>query len=140
VLPVAAADAIRAIPHLPATGPVFRTITGEAIRKGSQRYVWDPIRKAFERELTPARRAELLAGRDDLDFYELRHFCGSMMADRGLSEHDIAHELGNSVEVCRETYIHAYRDRTNERVRRALDGARVTSLAEARQRRAGVDG
>jgi hypothetical protein len=32
------------------------------------------------------------------------------------------------------------RDRTNERVRRTRDGACVTSLAEARQRRAGVDG
>jgi integrase len=90
--------------------------------------VWDPIRKAFERTLSTERRAELLDGRPDLDFYELRHFCGSMMADRGLSEHDIAHQLGNSVEVCRETYIHAYRDRTNERVRLALDGAAVVDL------------
>lgn len=127
VLPGAAQDAIRAMPVIPAAGPIFRTVTGRPITKGSQRYVWDPVRKAFERELSPARAAELLLDRD-LNFYELRHFCGSMMADRGLSEHDIAHQLGNSVQVCRETYIHAYRDRTNDRVRLALDGAKVAPL------------
>ena len=58
-----------------------------------------------------------------------------MMGDRGLSEHDIAHQLGNSVEVCRETYVHAYRDRTNDRVRAALDGATVTSIEAVRERR-----
>ena len=75
VLPHAAQAAVQAIPSLPATGPIFRTITGRPITKGSHRYVWDPVRKAFERTLTVARRAELLDGRPDLDFYELRHFC-----------------------------------------------------------------
>jgi integrase len=134
VFPKVAQDAVRAIPDLPSSGPIFRTITGQPITKGAQRYVWDPIRKSFERTLSTQRRAELLDTRPDLDFYELRHFCGSMMADRGLSEHDIAHQLGNSVEVCRETYIHAYRDRTNERVRLALDGAGVVDLASKRNR------
>lgn len=135
VFPQRAQDAVRAIPNLPRTGPVFRTITGLAISKGSHRYVWDPIRKAFAQELTPARRAELLDDRGDLDFYELRHFAGSVMADRGLSEYDIAHQLGNSVQVCRETYIHAYRDRTNDRVRLALDGAQITALDDVRSAR-----
>lgn len=133
VFPVAAQTAIRAISDLEQTGPIFRTITGRPITKGAHRYIWDPIRKAFERELTAQRRDELLDGRPDLDFYELRHFCGSVMADRGLSEHDIAHQLGNSPKVCRDTYIHAYRDRTNDRVRLALDGATVVGIDSRRK-------
>lgn len=51
----------------------------------------------------------------------------------GLSEHDIAHQLGNSVEVCRETYIHSYTDKTNDRVRLALEGGSVVDLASKRR-------
>lgn len=140
VLPAKAQHAVQAIPNLPSVGPVFRTITGRPISKGSHRYAWDPVRKAFEQQLTAERRLELLGGRDDLDFYELRHFAGSVMADRGLSEYDIAHQLGNSPQVCRETYIHAYRDRTNDRVRVALDGADIRSLDDVRSARGSSHG
>jgi hypothetical protein len=58
------------------------------------------------------------------------------MADRGLSEFDIAHQLGNSPEVCRETYIHTHRDRANDRVALAL-AAGVADLGAARRRRLG---
>jgi hypothetical protein len=57
------------------------------------------------------------------------------MADRGLSAKEISHQLGNSEEVCRETYIHAYRDRSIDRIREALDAGRVNDLDEARRRR-----
>jgi hypothetical protein len=55
-------------------------------------------------------------------------------ADRGLTEFDIAHQLGNSPEVCRETYIHTHVDRANERIQMALD-TKVNDLQAARRRR-----
>jgi integrase len=134
--PDAAQAAVLAIPSLPASGPIFRTITGRPITKGAHRYWWDAVRKGFERELGPARRAQLLNGRPDLDFYELRHFCASLLADRGASEFDIAHQLGNSPQVCRETYIHTHRDRTNDRNRTLLNGQKVVPL----RRRMGSNG
>jgi len=42
--------------------------------------------------------------------------------------------LGNSPEVARETYIHAYRDRVNDRNRSRLNGP-VADLDAARRRR-----
>jgi hypothetical protein len=41
--------------------------------------------------------------------------------------------LGNSVEVCRETYVHVYTTQTNDRVRTALEGGNVVDLASKRR-------
>lgn len=111
-------------------GPLFLTSRGVPLNKGSWNYYWRTVRAAFEKSLTPARREELLEGRDNMDLYELRHFCGSVLADRGASDQDIAHQLGNSPEVCRKTYIHTYRDRANARNRAAFD-RRVTPISAA---------
>lgn len=138
VLPDRAAAAVLAMP-VRREGLVFRSIRGKPITKGSSRYGWDPVRKAFMAELSAERRRELLAGREDLDIYELRHFCGSIMADRGLTEFDIAHQLGNSPEVCRETYIHTYVDRANDRVKMALNDT-IASLDAHRKRKHATDG
>jgi len=56
------------------------------------------------------------------------------MADRGASARDIAHQLGNSVEVCEATYIHRYRDRINARNRQLLEQPVVVDFG-ARTRR-----
>jgi integrase len=120
VFPVAAQQAILDMPRK-AQGLVFTTVGGKPINKGASRYYWDPVRKTFAAQLDERRRDALLHGRPDLDLYELRHFCGSVMADRGLSEFDISAQLGNTPDVCRKHYIHVYRDRVNDRVRMALD-------------------
>jgi integrase len=133
VFPRVAQDAIRAISNLPTSGPIFTTVTGRKMVKGSLRYHWDPVRAAFRTTVTPERWAELLDNQRDLDFYVLRHVAASRMADAGLSEHDIAHQLGNSPEVCRETYVHVYQQRTNDRVRLALEGGSVVDLASKRR-------
>jgi hypothetical protein len=64
----------------------------------------------------------------------LRHFVASVMADRGASARDIAHQLGNSVEVCEATYIHGYRDRINERNRQLLERPVLVDLDARRKR------
>ena len=134
VLPPTATQSLLAMPG-PRTGLLFRTAQGHRYDTDSFGYYWRPVRLAFKTHLeshSPARLAELTRVRGALDVYALRHFCGSLMADRGLSEHDIAHQLGNSVEVCRRTYIHTHRDRANERVADALS-SNVVDLTARRK-------
>ena len=47
VLPKMAADAIKAMPAIPITGPVFRTNQGAPMVKGALHYYWPPIRSTF---------------------------------------------------------------------------------------------
>lgn len=102
---------------------VFTTPTGRPFCKGSWGYYWRPVRDVFEAGLPHdhwlPQRLELNP-KDHLDMYELRHFCGSLLADRGLSARDIAEHLGNSAEVCERVYVHPYRDRVRDRVRAAF--------------------
>lgn len=133
VLPQRAQQALLEMP-VRRHGLLFATTTGQQIRKGSSRYYWDPVRKTFLAGLAPKRRAEILNDRPDFDLYELRHMGASVMADRGLNEFDISHQLGNTPEVCREIYMHHYRDRVNDRVRLALERpARVVKLDDRRR-------
>lgn len=128
IIPLAkrAREAILEMPHR--TGLLFPSVTGKQIGKGSSRYYWDPVRKAFETKLSPERKVELLNGRPDVDLYELRHFIASQIVARGGNEYDVAAMLGNTPEVCRETYIHDLRSERNERLRGLLDGGQVSVL------------
>jgi integrase len=142
VLPQAAIDAIRAMPVIPASGPLFTTVTGRPMVKGNLVHAWEPIRSAFRETVSEGRWRELLDAQEDdtknLSFYVLRHFCASVMADRGASARLISVQLGNSEAVCRETYIHNFVDRTNNRIRDLLDGpGPVSDLSAARTRKLG---
>lgn len=106
------------------TGPLFRSPTGKPLRPNSIRHYWVPVRAAFTASLPDdhwLRRRLLTDPSDQLDPYELRHFCGSMLADRGYNATDIAGMLGNTARVCEDTYIHAHRDRQIERLREGLN-------------------
>jgi integrase len=104
-------------------GHLFRSPTGKPLRPNSLRYYWIPVRAAFTASLDDGhwlRRRLMKDPADQLDPYEMRHFCGSVLADRGLSAHDISAHLGNSERVC-QTYIHDHKDRQKARIREALD-------------------
>ena len=138
-LPDRVIEAVEAMPtrSRQLDGPLFRTVDGKPIVKGALRYYWDPVRSVFQSQVSPERWRELLAGQknqETLDFYSLRHFCASLIVDRGGNEFDVSAQLGNSPEVARETYIHAYRDRVNDRNRSRLNGP-VADLDAARRRR-----
>jgi integrase len=139
VLPEVVQAAVAAIPPALDQGPLFRTVTGIPMdRKGALHYHWSPIRAAFRQTVTPARWQELLEGQSDkrsLDFYALRHFCASILVDRGGDEYDVSHQLGNTPEVARRVYIHGYRDRVNARNRDRLEGANVVDLGRKRAER-----
>jgi integrase len=142
VLPQAAIDAIRAMPVIPASGPLFTTVTGRPFTKGTLRNCWEPIRAAFRETVSEERWADLIDDPEgdgkNLAFYTMRHFCASVLADRGASMADIAGQLGNSEAVCREVYVHSFVDRANDRVRALLNQAPVSDLEAARRRRDGT--
>jgi integrase len=132
VMPTQAADAIRSMP-VQHVEWLFTTPTGKSFSKGSWGYYWRPVRDAFERELPkthwlPKRLEE--DPQDHLDFYELRHYCGSLLADRGMTARDIAEQLGNSEEVCQRVYIHLYKDRSRDRIRAAFEQPEVVEQVE----------
>lgn len=137
VLPTAVQAAIKRMPPNLDPGPLFRTVTGIPVdRKGALHYHWSPIRAAFRQTVTDERWAELLAGQSDqrsLDFYALRHFCASIIVDRGGDEYDVAQQLGNTPEVARSVYIHGYRDRVNARNRERLERRNVIDLETRRK-------
>lgn len=92
---------------------VFQTARGHRFRPNAIAYYWRPVRTRFARDVGPEHWLAVRLARDPadhLDPYELRHFCGSWLADRGVSARDIAAHLGNSVRVCERTYLHDYED------------------------------
>jgi integrase len=137
VLPQAVQDALRAMPPASGDGPVFTTVTGRPMdRKGALHYHWKPVRAAFRETIPDARWRELLNGQSDkrsLEFYSCRHFCASIIVDRGGNEYDVAQQLGNTPEVARRVYIHGYRDRINDRNRERLQGENVVDLDQRRR-------
>lgn len=120
VLPAPAVDALLSMHRRMGVPWVFTSVTGKQLSQGTFRYAWVPVAAA--------------AGRSDMDPYELRHFCGSHLADRGLTGQDIAHQLGHTDggKLAQELYIHIYEDRAKERIKRAF-GSNVRELRGAGQ-------
>jgi hypothetical protein len=73
-----------------ARGTCSRRCAGKPIRLGAYTWYWDRVRAVFEAKLEPARRAELLGDRLNLDLYELRHAAASQIVARGGNEYDVA--------------------------------------------------
>jgi integrase len=135
VLPAPAADAVRdAMPFLTVEGPMFRTLTGKLLGPNLS-WHWAPVRDKFEMTVTPERWNALLGGQTHFDFYSLRHGCASFIVANGGNEYDVAGQLGNSPEVCRDTYIHEHVDQRNKRNRLFLERGQVVDLDAARERR-----
>jgi integrase len=140
VIPTAALDQLKAVRHLLAQeGPMFRTVTGRPMVKGSLSYHWSPIRAAFRQKVTEERWNALIdydegGKRKDLHLYVLRHRVASVMADRGATAREIAEQLGNTPEVCERIYIHPFTSDVRERNRKLLDDASVVDLQAVRER------
>jgi integrase len=128
----AAAEALAMTPPQQRTGPVFLSRTKKPIRPNSLRTDWLTVRSAFTASLPgdhwlPRRLRQ--NPDDQLDPYELRHFCGSFLADQGCTIEEIAEHLGNTPEVCR-VYVHAHKDRVRARIRAAF-GNNVRTIRPA---------
>ncbi len=111
--------------------------SGKPLCKGSWGYYWRPVRAAFERELPSShwlRRRLELNPNDHVDFSELRHHCGSLLADRGCSARDIAEQLVNSEQGCARIYVDPYPDHVRARGRAAFEQPeQVDRVEEARR-------
>lgn len=102
----------------PATCPVtegeiaFPGKSGQRISQQALHEYWTPVRAAFEASLDRERRDELRAARNpkepDMDFYELRHFGATQMAERGVPDWVGAVMMGQTDggELFRTTYSH----------------------------------
>lgn len=116
--------------------PIFRTMRNEPLTQRNLFYYWDPVRKAFA-ESRPkrhwlSRRLEKLGKRGDLDFYEMRHFFGSYLAELGASPYDIAEQMGHSDggKLAMETYIKTHSADSRKRIA-ALEEAAHARKEEA---------
>lgn len=127
VLADEAVEALGTLPRRP--GGVFKTATGKELKPNSIRYPWAATRGAFVASLPASHwliRRLQRDPEDELVPYELRHHCGSYLADQGLTAREISAHLGNSPDVC-EIYIHDYEDRVRDRIRAAF-GSNVREI------------
>lgn len=109
VLSDAAAAAAKGVLGDRLTGTIFLNPRGTQFWNASWGYYWHQIRAA--------------AGRPGMDFYEARHYCATRLLEAGLSERDVAEQLGHTDggELVRKVYGHPSKRRALDRVRQALD-------------------
>ena len=105
---IRAMQARRPSPDIPF---LFYGVRGQPLSQITKDRIWNPVRVAF--------------GDPKLDFYELRHFFGSMLAEAGLSPYDIAVQMGHQDggRLAMKTYIHTPELDSAERTRRAIIAA-----------------
>ena len=107
---------------------VFVTKQGRPFTPRVHHYYWDPVRRAFFRELPEDHHLKVRKAanpRDVLDFYELRHFCATYLLELGLSPADVAVQLGHrdGGALVMSTYGHPSQDAARDRIRKAFDRA-----------------
>lgn len=85
VLPPRALEALGMITRRYDSTYVFHSPRGKRLSKGSLNYLWRPVAAAW--------RAQ---GGRDVDFYELRHACATLLLERGLRPTDVAVQLGHT--------------------------------------------
>lgn len=99
---------------------------GQRISQPALYGYWTPVRSAFEASLDPLRRAELRAARNperpDMDFYELRHFGATQMAQLGVEDWVGAEMMGHTDggKLFRDTYSHPANRVAGERLKQAF--------------------
>jgi integrase len=94
---------------------------------------WVPVRAIFEAKLEPHRRGELRSARNpgspELDFYELRHFGATEMAERNVEDWVGATMMGHTDggKLFRELYSHPANKVAGQRLKQAF-GQNVNPL------------
>jgi integrase len=111
VLPPRALEALSMVARRTDSPYVFHTPRGRRLSKGTLTYMWRPIKTAWcER------------GGRDLDLYELRHACATLLLERGLAPADVAVQLGHTDggRLVQTLYGHPDEDRARDRLRMAF--------------------
>lgn len=99
---------------------VLSSKRGKPMTHRNHQWYWDVVRKAFYQQLPAGRKAQVGA---DLDFYELRHFAASYLANLGASPYDIAQHMGHSDNgrTAMRVYIHVGEAASRDRIRRLFN-------------------
>lgn len=107
VLPPRALEALSLVARRTDSPYVFHTVRGRPLSKGNTAYLWRPIAKEFRKQ----------TGRD-IDLYELRHACATLLLERGLSPADVAVQLGHTDggRLVQVLYGHPDEDRARDRL------------------------
>jgi integrase len=111
--------------RLPQREPIFRNPNGRPLHLQALYYFWKPIRTAFAATRPPDHwlhdQTTSSGAKGNLDFYELRHFFGSMCAARGFTPYDIAEFMGHTDggQLAMTTYITTRRDDAERRAHNA---------------------
>jgi integrase len=115
LMPPKARHALAELPRRVDVPWVFTTSKGRRFTKSSLRYHFTPVRSAW--------------GSPNLDFYELRHACATLLLERGASPMDVAQHLGHSDHgrLVQELYGHPEEAGSRERLRRVF-GENVAGL------------
>jgi integrase len=99
---------------------VFRGKKGGVLTGRTQHYYWHPVRCRF--------------GKPSMDFYDLRHFCGSwLFNDLELPAQDVAHQLGHEDGggLVQRLYGHPSERLARERIKRATTDKPSVSFPDA---------
>jgi integrase len=112
---------------------LFTGKQGQRISQQALLGYWVPVRAAFEAKLDPRRRDELRSARNpefpEMDFYELRHFGATQLAELGVEDWVGAEMMGHTDggKLFRELYSHPANSVAGQRLRRAF-GQNVSPL------------
>jgi integrase len=109
VLSRRAAEAAALAMAWPGTERVFSSVRGHQFWANSFTWIWKPVKAA--------------ADRSDMHFYELRHYCATRLLERGLTDSDVATQLGHTDggELVRRVYGHPNMKAARERLRETMD-------------------
>ncbi len=111
VLPPRALEALSMVARRTDSPYVFHALRGRRLTKGSLAYLW--------RQVAAAWRAK---GGRDLDLYELRHCCATLLLERGVTPADVALQLGHTDggRLVMTLYGHPDETRARDRLRMAF--------------------
>lgn len=130
VLLPGAEEALRSVADQQVEGmPLFLTKRGKPFNQRTHFYYWDPVRAAFVASLPAGHHLRQRQAEDDganLDFYELRHFFGTKLAQPpegvpAASPYEIAAMMGHKDggQLAMERYIHVPGKKAQESIRNA---------------------
>lgn len=116
--------ALAVIPKQEGDDHVFHIPRGGTFSQRALHYYWDPVRKAFWGQLSRERRNDIPI---DFDFYELRHYAGTYLANLGVSPYDISDMLGHADggALAMARYIHTRSEDSRDRIKRAVREAQA---------------
>lgn len=88
---------------------VFVTANGKRFHNPLMSFWWNPVRHK--------------ADRGTMAFYELRHYCATKLLDAGLSDGDVAVQLGHTDggKLVRQVYGHPTDNQARQRIREAME-------------------